>query len=542
MNDILNDASTFVPLTNLDPFKNNLLLEDKLNRFLKQLQENSYLSDNEYTSLYASGSNPGIMYGLPKIHKDNVPLRPVLSSFKTFNYKLAKFLVPHLQSYEKNNYSLSNSYEFFNDVKDLNINNESFLVSLDVVSLYTNVPVSEVIDVTTNLVYDNDGTFRSMDRQLFRQFLNLAVGDSYFVFNELYYKQKDGLAMGCPLSATLANIFMCHHESIWLDDCPIDFKPVFYKRYVDDTFVIFKKREHAQKFFDYMNTKHHKIKFTMEAENNNKIPFLDILIEKQNNRLDLSIYRKPTFSGLGVNFISACYANFKLNTFCTLFYRAFRLSSSYINFHNELCFLSNFFAQNGFPSQMFYKSLRCFLNKIFCPKPLKEGPRKLEFYFKLPYMSDNLNSYVKKELNNIFCKYFPHIKACAIFYNNCKLKNYVNHKDKLPSPLCSMVVYLYKCPICQLAYVGSTKKCLLQRYHEHNGSSCRTGKMLASPPSSSIRDHCKRTCKCIISCDDFQVIYKGDSDIEIRIAESLLIGKHRPKLNKDISCYPLKLI
>ena len=61
-----------------------------------------------------------------------------------------------------------------------------------------------------------------------------------------FYRQIDGVAMGFPLEPTLANVFLCHHEKKWVNDCPNNFKPVFYKRYVDDIFVLFKKSEHVQ--------------------------------------------------------------------------------------------------------------------------------------------------------------------------------------------------------------------------------------------------------------------------------------------------------
>ena len=62
-----------------------------------------------------------------------------------------------------------------------------------------------------------------------------------FFFNSKLYQQIDGVAMGSPLGPTLANIFLCHWEKIWLEDCPIDIKPHYYKRYVDDTFMLFEK-------------------------------------------------------------------------------------------------------------------------------------------------------------------------------------------------------------------------------------------------------------------------------------------------------------
>ena len=75
--------------------------------------------------------------------------------------------------------------------------------------------------------------------------LNIATKESLFSFNNKYYKQVDGVAMESRLGPALANIFMCSFESIWLRDCPNDFKPVFYRRYVDDIFALFSSPDHA---------------------------------------------------------------------------------------------------------------------------------------------------------------------------------------------------------------------------------------------------------------------------------------------------------
>ena len=72
--------------------------------------------------------------------------------------------------------------------------------------------------------------------------------------------------MGSPLGPTLANIFLCYHESNWLKDCPQDFKPVYYKKYVDDIFVLFSKPEHALFFLEYVKKSHNNMKFSIETE------------------------------------------------------------------------------------------------------------------------------------------------------------------------------------------------------------------------------------------------------------------------------------
>ena len=84
--------------------------------------------------------------------------------------------------------------------------------------------------------------------------------------------------MVSSLEPTLPNIFLCYHESNCLKDCPKDFKPVYYKRYVDGFFALFNKPKHAQFFLEYVNKKHKNMKFLIEIEIDGSLPFLDVKI------------------------------------------------------------------------------------------------------------------------------------------------------------------------------------------------------------------------------------------------------------------------
>ena len=143
--------------------------------------------------------------------------------------------------------------------------------------------------------------------------LKLAVNDVPFVFNNQYYTQKDGMAMGSPLGPYFANRLMSYLEIRFLELCPTSFKPILYKRYMDDTFVLFENKDHASKFLNYINKCHSNIKFTLENEENNCLPFLDILVERQaqHPKFVTSIYRKKTFTGLSLNFYSFCDRKFR---------------------------------------------------------------------------------------------------------------------------------------------------------------------------------------------------------------------------------------
>ena len=82
--------------------------------------------------------------------------------------------------------------------------------------------------------------------------LKLPKTESSLIFDNKLYKQIDGVAVGSSLGPTLTNAFLCHYEKIWLNECPSQFKPVVYRRYVDDIFVLFKSKEHLKLFVNYM--------------------------------------------------------------------------------------------------------------------------------------------------------------------------------------------------------------------------------------------------------------------------------------------------
>ena len=137
--------------------------------------------------------------------------------------------------------------------------------------------------------------------------MQLAVLDTAFIFNGKAYIQTDGMAMGSPLGPTFANIFMCSLEERMLDECPLANHPLFYGRYVDDTFLLFRGKEQAEAFLEYANEMHPNIKFTIEHEKDHKLPFLDVLVYRDDDHFNTTVFRKKTFTGLGTNFYSHCF-------------------------------------------------------------------------------------------------------------------------------------------------------------------------------------------------------------------------------------------
>ena len=166
------------------------------------------------------------------------------------------------------------------------------MVSFDVESLFTNLPLDETINICLDLLYEGKEFVEGMTREEFKKLLELATSYTLILFNGEYYKQVDGVSMGSPLYPILADVFLCYMEKKWLEECPESFKPIHYHRYVDDIFMTFKSPLQVEQFLHYVNSRHKNIRFTSEEEKDNKLSFLDILIIK----VTLKVLFRPNIS------------------------------------------------------------------------------------------------------------------------------------------------------------------------------------------------------------------------------------------------------
>ena len=252
--------------------------ERRIKDYLKSLEKSGSLAADQYKKIKAIGSRPGILCGLCKIHKAIIdvcpPFRPILSAIRTPSYKLAKSLVPKLSSITFNEFTVKDSFAFAEEI--VHQDGKLFIGSLDVDSLFTNISLKETINICTNLLYKSVDVIEGIYKSEFENLLSLATQESYFMFDDILYKQKDVVAMGAPLGPTMANVFLSLYETKWFKQCPNGFKPVFYRRYVDDIFVLFKSDEHLSKFHAYLNTCHPYMSFSFEQEINDELSFLDV--------------------------------------------------------------------------------------------------------------------------------------------------------------------------------------------------------------------------------------------------------------------------
>ena len=347
MNDILSDSTKFCCRFD-DP---TIERERKLSRLLYRLKINGHISEEFYHMARPTGSNPGRLYGLPKIHKNDIPLRPVLSSIGTFNYGLAKALKGMLSGIIQNEVVVKDSFSFVNELLSLPKSASKYnMVSFDITSLFTNIPVKEAIDIILKHIYNDERPPSKINKKDMEKLLDFATKQSHFIFNGKIYDHVDGVSMGSPLAPLLAETFMQDfekkHQQLF-DSLGIG----YWKRYVDDTFVLLDPRVCPDYVCAELSRCHPSIKFTVAKEDATakSIAFLDVFGQRNSGiGFNTKLYRKETFTGLITKWDSFVPKSYKFNAISSMVYRAMKICSTYQALHDEFNFIRDVAKKNGY--------------------------------------------------------------------------------------------------------------------------------------------------------------------------------------------------
>ena len=162
---------------------------------------------------------------------------PILSAINTPSYKLVKFLALLLTPLISSDYTIKDLFSFAEELSSFDC--AHYMTSFDIESLFTNIQLEETVSICVDKLSENKTKVYSLTKEPFRSLLELATLYSFSIFDGKYCKQKDGVPMGSPLGPTLAKVFLRQFEEQWRSDCPIDYKATSYRRYVDDTFLLF---------------------------------------------------------------------------------------------------------------------------------------------------------------------------------------------------------------------------------------------------------------------------------------------------------------
>ena len=245
--------------------------------------------------MYPTGAVSSKFYVLPKIHKSEIPLRPIISSTGTVTYNTAKELAKILKPLVgMSTHHVPNSRDFVEHLKDVRLGLGECIIFYDVTALFTSVPIQPVLNIIQQrLAKDKDLQQRTtMSIKHITSLLEFCLNSTSFVFQGSINQQIEGAAMRSPLSPIVANIFM---EILKKKPWKLHHIPQVWKRFVDDTFVILEV-QYKDEVFHHINALDDNIKFTAETTKaDGSMPFLDTLVTpKGDGSLQTKVYRKPT--------------------------------------------------------------------------------------------------------------------------------------------------------------------------------------------------------------------------------------------------------
>lgn len=352
-------------------------------------------------------------------------------------------------------HTIKNSIDFVNKIKDIKLQPGYRIMSLDIVNLYTNIPVPETLSILKSLLFDANILDTCKVQELI-QLLETILSQNYFLFNNQYYIQEGGLAMGSPLSGLLADIYLNYYENTYVLSDHNKFKDniIFYTRYVDDTFLIFNGTlRQIYNLKTYMNSINNYIQFTLETEVNNRLNFLDLTIYKKDHKFNFSIYRKPTTSDVTLHADSHHPIPQKMAAYCCFIYRLLTIPLDDDSFNEELNTIKYIAQANGYSYSMIDNLLKKCRNKLNKRQTTKPNVK---------YITSEYGLMLPKILNNVFKKYNFNIA----YRTNNNIRNIL--QPRLPRPLESKTgIYKISCSDCQCFYVGQTGRPFLKRYSEH---------------------------------------------------------------------------
>ena len=193
----------------------------------------------------------------------------------------------------------------------------------------------------------------------------------------------------------------------------------------------------------FPNRQHPNIKFTIEKEKSNQLPFLDILNDSSSNKLVTSVYRKRTYTGLITNCNSFTSPNYKNGLLKTLIDRIFHINNTWSGIHYDILNLKPVLQKYEFPLKLYDKSVSKYLSNVFKQKenqqmPLFESSKKR--FYKLPYIGNSSNQ-TKMKLKNIFLKYCKPNTNIELVFSSIKISSLFSMKDRVPLDVRTYVVY-----------------------------------------------------------------------------------------------------
>lgn len=500
----------------------------KIKNQLDDFLNNNDITKREHAFMTTDSPTIPVLYTLPKIHKqftDIPPGRPIVASIGSLTENISAFvdyflqpLVTSLPSYVKD------SMEFLKMIQTIEIQEEQcYLVTMDIESLYTNVPFEGGLKATEFFLNQrSDSTPRT---QCIVDLIEIVLRSNYFLFGSDFYLQVSGTSMGSKMAPSFASLFVGHFEKKFIWDNhrnPYLQYITNWKRYIDDIWFLWRGSEaQLQQFHTYVNNAGPHLNFTMEYDAQ-KMNFLDITVYRDSHRLSTTLYRKKTDRNSILHGQSYHPTPLKRSLPISQFNRIRRICSTDENFEVQAKDLEQRFSQRQYKSQWVSSARDRFhgMSQSDCLQTRRQDRAEPNLMCVIQYspLAKQFESVINKHWHiiasdpalsvftsppKVVFKRPPNLRNMLVRAhhspqtqhflrqtpsgnykcNNCTQCNFT-HKTKVfnhprtgkefkirgtISCNTTNVIYMLKCP-CGLAYIGKTTRALKTRIAEHRST------------------------------------------------------------------------
>lgn len=458
-----------------------LFRQQKFNRVIQRIA-NKYKDTECYQKLLnckVSDPLPSIPYALPKDHKPGpIKGRPIISTISSIirplSILLANVLNPLVKLFVKAH--IESTTQFIEIVKPIRLEENDVFGSLDVTNLYGSIPLEDknnkrgLFSVVKEFyaLHREESSIPDISPDDFETLMRLCLCEDRYLRNGKSYVQTSGIAMGNNAAPPFAIIFM---DFIEKNIMQISNNITLWLRYVDDCFIVY-KGDFSQ-LLALANSVHPDIQFTSELPNENKLPFLDTLVTRSNNKFHFELYVKPTHSGACLPFSAYVPTSRKRALVQSELLRANRISTDRMRQTRSVDKIKEKFKENGYPAK--------FVNETRVQYAQSAKPEKRDFvsYIKIPFVSEmqkwkimklskstGIENYIRlifktprplswqfrEKRENLSCR--PDCIAC---------------KTSVTKYVCftKFTVYEISCNICKAVYIGQTSRIIKSRIKEH---------------------------------------------------------------------------
>jgi len=508
-------------------------VKSKLNSIWRNICTKQRITRQTQLKLTTQTCRSQKFYHLLKTHKAGLKIRPIISGrggpFDRLGWLLQKIITPLLHYVPSHLYNTGQLLDSLNQLpQDQRVQTKP--ISLDVVSMYTNIPIDEGIQITIENLSTYSCNLYGLTLDDIQQLMCFILKNNVFTFNNNYYQQIKGLAMGSRIAPTIAIVTMDKLERQTLHAHTF-FTNHLFKRYVDDCLLLINKNDNSQEILTAFNSAHATIKFEIEdPDEENSLNILDVNIKiSDDGTVTTKFYEKAAKSDIFINAFSAVSIQTKKSAIQAEINRIDKVCSTEIGREAGQKQFINKLKRNGYSASQITKF------SSYSPRESQDHQQTTNrpIYIPIPFISDTFQRKIKHILSEASNNYNIPIRISNRSNNTLRANlSKISHKSSCNKQRCllndpkmcceSYIVYYAKCQKCdnRMDYVGSSKQYLHDRVQQHY---TKSGEAIYQHNTSHSHNYPSFKYKILSKCYNLK---------EMLITEAIYIKKIKPTLNR----------